>query len=120
MGDVLPYLIVAAIVGLASYRLASVITHNRMLRRETRADAETARLTGRVSELEVDRARMAAVLSGMVEGVLAVDGDGRLRLANDAARRMLNLDNGLMGRHYVEAVREPRSEERRVGKECRA
>jgi two-component system phosphate regulon sensor histidine kinase PhoR len=60
-----------------------------------------------VGELEVDRARMAAVLSGMVEGVLAVGADGRLRLANDAARRMLNLESGLMGRHYVEAVRQP-------------
>jgi two-component system phosphate regulon sensor histidine kinase PhoR len=107
MSDVLPYLIVAAAAALAGYRLAAVVTRNRMLRRETRADAEAARLTGRVSELEVDRARMAAVLSGMVEGVLAVDADGRLRLANDAARRMLSLESGLMGRHYVEAVRQP-------------
>ena len=50
---------------------------------------------------------MAAILSGMVEGVLVVDGDGRLRLANDAARRMLNLESDLLGRHYVEAVRQP-------------
>ena len=107
MSDVLPYLIVGAAIGLASYRLAVVVTRNRMLRRETRADAETARLTGRIGELEVDRARMAAVLSGMIEGVLAVDADGRLRLANDAARRMLNLESRLMGRHYVEAVRQP-------------
>jgi signal transduction histidine kinase len=50
---------------------------------------------------------MAAILSGMVEGVLGVDGDGRLRLANDAARRMLKLETDLLGRHYVEAVRQP-------------
>jgi signal transduction histidine kinase len=43
----------------------------------------------------------------MVEGVLVVDEAGRLRLANDAARRMLNLDSNLLGRHYVEAVRQP-------------
>jgi two-component system phosphate regulon sensor histidine kinase PhoR len=42
-----------------------------------------------------------------VEGVLVVDADGRLRLANDAARRMLNLETNLLGRHYVEAVRQP-------------
>ena len=107
MRDLLPYLLLAAAAGLAGYRLAAVLTHNRMRTRETRADAEAARLAGRVSELEVDRARMAAVLSGMVEGVLAVDGDGRLRVANDAARRMLNLDGGLLGRHYVETVRQP-------------
>jgi len=107
IGDPLSYLIIAAAVGLASYRLAAVVTHKRMRKREARADAEAARLAGRVSELEIDRARMAAVLAGMVEGVLAVDADGRLRLANDAARRMLNLDSGLLGRHYVEAVRQP-------------
>ena len=50
---------------------------------------------------------MSAILSGMVEGVLVVDGEGRLRLANDAARRMLNLESNLLGRHYVEAVRQP-------------
>jgi two-component system phosphate regulon sensor histidine kinase PhoR len=107
MSDVLLYLLVAAAAGLASYRLGAVLTENRMRNREARADAELARLTGRVSELEIGRARMAAVLSGMVEGVLAVDADGRLRLANDAAQRMLKLDSGLLGRHYVEAVRQP-------------
>ena len=75
--------------------------------RETRASSESAHLMRRVNELETDRTRMAAILSGMVEGVLVVDGDGRLRLANDAARRMLNLESDLLGRHYVEAVRQP-------------
>jgi two-component system, OmpR family, phosphate regulon sensor histidine kinase PhoR len=107
MLDVLLYLVVAAAAGLLGYRLATVFTHNRMRERETRASAETAQLARRLGELETDRARMAAVLSGMVEGVLAVDGDGRLRLANDAARRMLKLDSDLLGRHYVEAVRQP-------------
>ena len=64
-------------------------------------------MSRRLSELETERARMAAILSGMVEGVLVVDGEGRLRLVNDAARRMLNLENNLLGRHYVEAVRQP-------------
>ena len=59
------------------------------------------------SRSETERARMTAILSGMVEGVLVVDGDGRLRLANDAAQRMLHLDSNLLGRHYVEAVRQP-------------
>jgi two-component system phosphate regulon sensor histidine kinase PhoR len=107
MSDVLLYLVVTAAAVLAGYRLGAVITRNRMRKRETRADAEAARLAARVSELEIDRARMAAVFSGMVEGVLAVDGEGRLRVANDTARRMLNLDAGLFGRHYVEAVRQP-------------
>jgi two-component system phosphate regulon sensor histidine kinase PhoR len=60
-----------------------------------------------LEELEADRARLTAILSGMVEGVLVVDGDGGLRLVNEAARRMLNLESTLLGRHYVEAVRQP-------------
>jgi two-component system phosphate regulon sensor histidine kinase PhoR len=50
---------------------------------------------------------MEAILSGMVEGVLVVDAEGRLRLINAAAGRMLNLENIPAGRHYVEAVRHP-------------
>jgi signal transduction histidine kinase len=43
----------------------------------------------------------------MVEGVLAVDSSGRLRLIKDAARRMLNLEDIALNRHYLEAVRHP-------------
>jgi two-component system phosphate regulon sensor histidine kinase PhoR len=50
---------------------------------------------------------MTAILSGMVEGVLIVDGGGRLRLVNGAASQMLHLESTLIGRHYVEAIRQP-------------
>jgi two-component system phosphate regulon sensor histidine kinase PhoR len=65
---------------------------------------ETAR---RVDELARDRARMEAILSSMVEGVLVVDEQGRLQLVNDAARRILKLDRDASGRPYVEAIRHP-------------
>jgi two-component system phosphate regulon sensor histidine kinase PhoR len=61
----------------------------------------------RLGALATDRARMEAILSGMVEGVLVVDRDGRLRLINDTARRMLKLESVSLARHYVEAVRQP-------------
>jgi two-component system phosphate regulon sensor histidine kinase PhoR len=64
-------------------------------------------LSRQVTDLITDRARTDALLSGMVEGVLAVDAAGRLQLINDAARRMLNLEQIPLGRHYVEAVRHP-------------
>ncbi|HEY7059115.1 MAG TPA: ATP-binding protein [Vicinamibacterales bacterium] len=60
------------------------------------------RLTG----LEADRARMEAILAGMIEGVLVVNEHGRLQLANEAARRMLRIDDAV-GRHYPEIVRQP-------------
>ena len=106
MSDAVLYVFVAIVAGLAGYRVAIATTHRRLRDLEGRT-SEASQLARRVSELETDRGRMAAILSGMVEGVLVVDGDGRLRLANDAARRMLNLETNLLGRHYLEAVRQP-------------
>jgi two-component system phosphate regulon sensor histidine kinase PhoR len=54
-----------------------------------------------------DRARMEAILAGMVEGVIVVDAHGRLQLVNAAARHMLQLDRVLPGRPYVETIRHP-------------
>ncbi len=54
-------------------------------------DALTHHLANRLAGLEADRARMAAILSGMIEGVLVVNAQGRLQLANEAARRMLRI-----------------------------
>ena len=50
---------------------------------------------------------MEAILAGMIEGVLVVNEHGRLQLANDAARRMLRIDEAVEGRHYPEIVRQP-------------
>jgi two-component system phosphate regulon sensor histidine kinase PhoR len=107
MPDILIYLILAVGAGLAGHRIGTAVAGRRMRDLAARASSESNQLSRRLSELETDRARMAAILSGMVEGVLVVDGDGRLRLANDAAQRMLNLESNLVGRHYLEAVRQP-------------
>jgi two-component system phosphate regulon sensor histidine kinase PhoR len=61
----------------------------------------------RLAEQVRDRARMEAVLTGMVEGVIVVDPEGRLTIVNDAARRLLRLDELAIGRHYVETIRHP-------------
>ena len=50
---------------------------------------------------------MEAILGGMIEGVLVVNEHGRLQLVNAAARRMLRLQDGAEGRHYLEIVRQP-------------
>ncbi len=70
-------------------------------------DALTQDFARRLTELEADRARMEAILTGMIEGVLVVNEHGRLELANAAARRMLRIDEGAEGRHYPEIVRQP-------------
>ena len=70
-------------------------------------DASVQEVGRRLAEQARDRARMEAILAGMVEGVIVVDPQGRLQLANDAARRILKLDDVTMGRPYVEAIRHP-------------
>ncbi|MGE3509358.1 MAG: histidine kinase dimerization/phospho-acceptor domain-containing protein, partial [Vicinamibacterales bacterium] len=70
-------------------------------------DESVRELGHRLGEQERDRSRTEAILSGMVEGVLVVDPAGRVQLANDAARKMLRLDDRALGSHYVEIIRHP-------------
>ena len=70
-------------------------------------DQAVQELGRRVDSLARDRARMEAILSSMIEGVLVVDEQGRLQLVNDAARRILKLEQDAIDRPYVEAIRHP-------------
>jgi two-component system phosphate regulon sensor histidine kinase PhoR len=60
-----------------------------------------------LEDLASGRARMEAILAGMVEGVLVVDTQGRVTLANAAARRMLGIDDAAIGRRHTEVIRHP-------------
>ena len=70
-------------------------------------DASIQEIGRRLDELSRDRARIDAILTGMTEGVLVVDGQGRVQLANHAARQMLHVDEPAIGRPYVELIRHP-------------
>jgi two-component system, OmpR family, phosphate regulon sensor histidine kinase PhoR len=70
-------------------------------------DFSVQQLGGRIEELSRDRARMEAILSGMVEGVLVVDRQGHLRLVNRAAQQMLRVEPAATGRSYLEVIRHP-------------
>jgi two-component system phosphate regulon sensor histidine kinase PhoR len=61
----------------------------------------------RLTELARNRARMEAILAGMVEGVLVVDALGRVQVANEAAQRMLHVTGSAEGRRYTEIIRHP-------------
>jgi len=70
-------------------------------------DDSVHELGGRIDDLERDRSRMAAILAGMIEGVIVVNQAGRLQLVNTAAQEMLKLDDAPLGHHYVETIRHP-------------
>jgi two-component system phosphate regulon sensor histidine kinase PhoR len=70
-------------------------------------DDSVQELAGRLADLVSDRERLAAILTGMVEGVIVVNALGRLDLVNQAAREMLRLDELAIGKPYVETIRHP-------------
>jgi two-component system phosphate regulon sensor histidine kinase PhoR len=63
-------------------------------------------LQRRLAEIARDRGRTDAILSAMDDGVLAVDHEGVVTLANPSLVRAMALSAPL-GRHYLEAIRQP-------------
>src|SRR5579885_3607144 len=58
-------------------------------------------------ELDNDRQQLRTILSGMVEGVVAIDADQRIVFANERASQLLEVhDQPVVGRRLWEAVRQ--------------
>ncbi|MDQ3069455.1 MAG: ATP-binding protein [Acidobacteriota bacterium] len=70
-------------------------------------DDSVQELGRRLEESKRNRAHMEAILAGMFEGVVLVNGAGRLVLANTAAREMLQMPDLPEDRHYLEIIRQP-------------
>ncbi len=58
-----------------------------------------------INEVESERKRLEQLLNGMPDGILALDRDGRIILANPAARGLCALGDSVVGRTPVEAIR---------------
>ena len=66
-------------------------------------------LQDQIATLGRERTRLAAVLEYMADGVLIVDGQGRVRLVNPAAARMLGTSQQTaLGQSFVQVVRDHR------------
>ena len=63
-------------------------------------------LSRRVGDLSQDRARIDAIVAGMVEGVLVVDNEGHIQRINAAAGQMLGVGEGVMGKPFTLALRD--------------
>jgi two-component system phosphate regulon sensor histidine kinase PhoR len=65
------------------------------------------RLKSTVAELTDDRARLAAILDNMADGIITTDADGTITLANRAAGDLLGFrPDGGTGRPVIETVRD--------------
>ncbi len=73
-----------------------------------RALDQTAReLARQVKDLSGQQTRVDAILGGMVEGVLVIDDEGRVQIANESVQRMLGIESDPAGRFHVELIRHP-------------
>lgn len=71
-----------------------------------RANRMATDLEAEVAEITEDRARLQAVLSSMVEGVLVLDRDSKILLLNAAIERMFQLESpAAIGRPLIEVFR---------------
>jgi two-component system phosphate regulon sensor histidine kinase PhoR len=67
----------------------------------------SVRLGARIAELEEDRHQLRTILSGMVEGVVALDAEQRVVFVNERARQLLELSAPPpVGRRFWEVVRQ--------------
>jgi two-component system phosphate regulon sensor histidine kinase PhoR len=67
----------------------------------------STRLAARIAELEEDRHQLRAILSGMVEGVVALDAEQRILFVNERASQLLELSAPPpVGRRLWEVVRQ--------------
>jgi len=81
-------------------------------------------LDQRLSDVVREKERLQAVLGGMVEGVLVVDREGRISLANRELRALFALHGDVEGRQVLEVIRsaavhEALEEARRSGEPVR-
>src|SRR2546428_12487678 len=69
-------------------------------------NAMAARLKEKMADLEQEQAKATAILDGMIEGVIAVDGRDTILLMNERARAMFALDTARGERKpFLEVIR---------------
>src|SRR5580658_11267773 len=88
--------------------LAAIWARERRLRRDDAArkgrDIAEQR-SRREGELREQSQRTAALFDRMVEGLIVVDGGGRIRLANRAAALLFSFEGNAVGKTVLEATR---------------
>src|SRR5690606_34703825 len=78
----------------------------RFLAAERRRKAEVAEQHARdQAAREAEAARMATILDGMIEGLVVVDAEGRIAVANRAAETMFGFSRMMVGGSLLAALR---------------
>ena len=69
--------------------------------------SRSSQVDDRLAAISSERDRLGALLAGMIEGVVVVNRDGRVHVANPAAARILGAAPPLVGRTVAETIRHP-------------
>lgn len=70
----------------------------------------SARLRAEITQLKAERDCLSALVDGMGEGVLVINEEQRIAIANQAALAILSASSPLVGRTVAEAIRHPRAQ----------
>jgi two-component system phosphate regulon sensor histidine kinase PhoR len=63
-------------------------------------------LSEKLAQITEDRTQLETILSSMIEGVMAVDRQGKVMLVNHALIRMFELDPAFFGKPHYEVIRD--------------
>ncbi|KPK76503.1 MAG: hypothetical protein AMJ89_04060 [candidate division Zixibacteria bacterium SM23_73] len=63
-------------------------------------------LSQKITQITEDKSQLHSILSSMIEGVLAVDHQGRVLLVNHALSRMFELNTSFYGKLHYEIIRD--------------
>jgi two-component system phosphate regulon sensor histidine kinase PhoR len=63
-------------------------------------------LSEKLAQITEDRTQLETILSSMIEGVMAVDRQGKVMLVNDALSRTFELDPSFLGKPHYEVIRD--------------
>lgn len=112
-------------LAIARRRLRRIITATHDVVRNTATHVPVASMGGELRELAEwinmlaedaqksrdalghERTLLASVADGLTQGVIAIDGDHRIEMLNDAARKMLGVQSSMVGEPLLEFVRVP-------------
>jgi two-component system phosphate regulon sensor histidine kinase PhoR len=67
----------------------------------------SAELSSKIAQITEDKLQLDLILSSMVEGILAVDSQGKVLLVNSALSQMFELSTTFYGKPYYEMIRNP-------------
>ena len=62
-------------------------------------------LRNKIEEISKEKDYLQTILKGMMEGVLVVDGEGRILMVNDALRNLLSLSSEVADKMPLEVIR---------------